>query len=131
MKKLSSIILLLFLPLFCFAQSESNLLEYTLQVKETDSGTAIIVAGRDFISSDYYKTRIQITERETVEEAVNRLNKQNFKVKATTTVNGKQVVTMAIKIDPRMMEDAFNELLRIGEELDRMFLNSIEIDYGD
>lgn len=131
MKKLSSIILLLFLPLFCFAQSESNLLEYTLQVKETDSGTAIIVAGRDFISSDYYKTRIQITERETVEEAVNRLNKQNFKVKTTTTVNGKQVVTMTIKIDPTMMEDAFNELLRVGEELDRMFLNSIEIDYGD
>ena len=131
MKKLNSIILLLFLPLFCFAQSESNLLEYTLQVKETDSGTAIIVAGRDFISSDYYKTRIQITERETVEEAVNRLNKQNFKVKATTTVNGKQIVTMTIKIDPRMMEDTFNELLRIGEELDRMFLNSVEIDYGD
>lgn len=131
MKKLSSIILLLFLPLFCIAQSESNLLEYTLQVKETDSGTAIIVAGRDFISSDYYKTRIQITERETVEEAVNRLNKQNFKVKATTTVNGKQIVTMTIKIDPRMMEDTFNELLRIGEELDRMFLNSVEIDYGD
>ena len=122
---------MLFLPLFCFAQSESNLLEYTLQVKETDSGTAIIVAGRDFISSQYYKTRIEVTEKETVEQVVNRLNRQNFRVQATTTVNGKQIVTMTIKIDPRMMEDAFNELLRVGEELDRMFLNSIEIDYGD
>ena len=130
MKKLFSIITLLFLSLSAFAQSD-NLLEYSIQVKESDSGYAIIVGGGDFISSDYYKTRVDIGVKETVDEAVNRLNKLHFNVKATTTVNGKQVVTMSVKVDPHLMETYLNEMLKIGEILDNMYNQMIQIDYGN
>lgn len=130
MKKLFSVIILLFLSLSAFAQSD-NLLEYSVQVKESDSGYAIIVGGGDFISSQYYKTRIDIGAKETVDEAVNRLNKLHFNVKATTTVNGKQVVTMSVKADPYQIESIFKETLRYGEMLDSMFNQIIQIDYGN
>lgn len=130
MKKLSSIIILLFLSLSALAQS-ANLLEYTVQVKEIDSGYAIIVGGNDLISSEYYKTRVDIGIKETVDEAVNRLNKLHFNVKATTTVNGKQVVTMSVKVDPYQIESIFKETLRYGEMLDTMFNQMFEIEYGN
>lgn len=130
MTKLFSVIILLFLSLSAFAQSD-NLLEYSIQVKESDSGYAIIVGGGDFISSQYYKTRVDIGVKETVDEAVNRLNKLHFNVKATTTVNGKQVVTMAVKVNPYQIESIFKETLRYGEMLDSMFNQTIQIDYGN
>lgn len=130
MKKLFSVIILLFLSLSAFAQSD-NLLEYSIQVKESDSGYAIIVGGGDFISSQYYKTRIDTGAKETVDEAVNRLNKLHFNVKATTTVNGKQVVTMTVKVNPYQIESILKETLRYGEMLDSMFNQTIQIDYGN
>ena len=130
MKKLFSIITLLFLSLSAFAQSD-NLLEYSIQVKESDSGCAIIVGGGDFISSQYYKTHVDIGVKETVDEAVNRLNKLHFNVKATTTVNGKQVVTMTVKVNPYQIESILKETLRYGEMLDSMFNQTIQIDYGN
>lgn len=130
MRKLSSIIILLLLSLSALAQSD-NLLEYTVQVKEIDSGYAIIVGGNDLISSEYYKTRVDIGIKETVDEAVNRLNKLHFNVKATTTVNGKQVVTMSVKVNPYQIESILKETLRYGEMLDSMFNQTIQIDYGN
>jgi hypothetical protein len=111
-----------------FAQTD-NLIEYTIQVKENNSGYAVIVGGNDFISADYYKTRIDIGVKETVDEAVNRLNKLHFNVKSTTSVNGKQIVTMSAKIDPRIMESTLNEFLRMGETLDSIYNQKIKIDY--
>ena len=111
-----------------YAQTD-NLIEYTIQVKENNSGYAIIVGGNDFISSNYYKTHIDIGVKETVDEAINRLNKLHFNVKSTTSVNGKQIVTMSAKIDPRIMESTLNEFLRIGETLDSVYNQIIEINY--
>lgn len=130
MKKLFSVIILLFLSLSAFAQSD-NLLEYSVQVKESNSGYAIIVGGGDFISSQYYKTRVDIGIKETVDEAVNRLNKLHFNVKAATTVNGKQVVTMTVKVDPYQIGSILKETLRYGEMLDSMFNQMLQIDYGN
>ena len=130
MKKLFSVIILLFLSLSALAQSD-NLLEYSIQVKESDSGYATIVGGDDFISTDYYKGHIDIGLKETVDEVVNRLNKLHFNVKATTTVNGKQVVTMSVKVDPYQIESILKETLRYGEMLDSMFNQNIQIDYGN
>lgn len=119
----------IFFILLCFSSfaQTNNLIEYTIQVKENDSGYAIIVGGNDFISGNYFKTRIDIGVKETVGEAINRLNKLHFNVKSTTSVNGKQVVTMSVKIDPRIMESTLNEFLKIGETLDSIYNQMIEI----
>ena len=129
MKKLFSIITVLLMSFSALAQSD-NLLEYNIQVKESDSGYAIIVGGGDYISSDYWKTRIDIGVKETLDEAVNRLQQAHFNIKATTTVNGKQVVTMSAKFDPSTTEKYFNEMLKIADELEKMFNESINIEYN-
>lgn len=128
MKKILSAFIFFLFSFSSYAQTD-NLIEYTIQVKENNSGYAIIVGGNDFISSNYYKTRIDIGLKETVDEAINRLNKLHFNVKSTTSVNGKQIVTMSARIDPRIMETTFNEFLRIGETLDSIYNQKIKIDY--
>ena len=128
MKRILATIIFFLLSFGSYAQTD-NLIEYTIQVKENNSGYAIIVGGNDFISADYYKTRIDIGLKETVGEAINRLNKLHFNVKSTTSVNGKQIVTMSVIIDPRTMESKLNELLRMGETLDSIYKKMIEIDY--
>lgn len=128
MKKILFNIFFILLFFSSYAQTD-NLIEYTIQVKENDSGYAIIVGGNDFINGDYYKTRIDIGVKETVDEAINRLNKLHFSVKSTTSVNGKQIVTMSAKIDPRIMESTLNEFLKVGETLDSIYNQMIEIDY--
>lgn len=127
MKRILTAFIFFLLSFGSHAQT-NNLIEYTIQVKENDSGYAIIVGGNDFINGDYYKTRIDIGIKETVDEAINRLNKIHFNVKSTTTVNGKQVVTMSAKIDPHLMGSTLNQFLKIGETLDSIY-NQIEIDY--
>ena len=120
MKRILTAFIFFLLPFSSYAQT-NNLIEYTIQVKENNSGYAIIVGGNDFINGDYYKTRIDIGVKETVDEAINRLNKLHFNVKSTTSVNGKQIVTMSAKIDPRIMENTLNEFLKIGENLDSIY----------
>ena len=128
MKRTLFSIFFLLIPLCSFAQTD-NLIECTIQVKENDSGYAMIVGGNGFISADYYKTRIDIGLKETVDEAINRLSKLHFNVKATTSVNGKQIVTMSAKIDPHLMGSALNQFLKIGEALDSIYNQMVQIDY--
>jgi len=128
MRRILFNIFFILLSFSSYAQTD-NLIEYTIQVKENNSGYAIIVGGGDFISADYYKTRIDIGLKETVDEAINRLSKLHFNVKSTTSVNGKQIVTMSAKIDPRIMENTLNEFLKIGETLDSIYNQMIEINY--
>ena len=128
MKRILTAFIFFLLSFGLYAQTD-NLIEYTIQVKETDSSYAIIVGGNDFINADYYKTRIDIGLKETVDEVINRLNKLHFNVKATSTVNGKQVITMAIKVDQRLMETYLEEMLRIADELDKIYNQMIE--YGN
>ena len=125
MQRILFISFLLLLPSLLFGQNENSgkkLVEYTLQVKENDDGYAIVVSDKDFINKQYHKSKIEINNPETVEEAVDRLNKLNFRIRATSVVNGKQVVTMSIYVDPYILGGYLDEMLKIANKFDSMLL---------
>jgi hypothetical protein len=131
MKRLVILIMFATVSVAAFAQKDGgkNLLEYTLQIKETKDGTAVIVGGNDFISKDYYKTRIDIGKIETVDGAIARLSKLHFKVKSTTSVNGRQIVTMSVDVDPKSMESCVNDMLKIADKLDKICSESVKVEW--
>ena len=128
MKKLFFLTILTILSFQCFSQDKNvdNLMEFTCQVKETDNGYAIIVGNYDYISKEFWEQNILLDTIQTVSQAVNKMNRYGFRVKSTTSVNGKEIVTMSINTDKWFSEENMKRMKRIADELDSMF-KTIEI----